>query len=92
MINAIALLKVRRDSVKDVADRLVELEGVTEVYTVAGQYDLVAIVRAADEEAVSEVVTEHMLQMTGILTSETLIAFRTGSRFDLGALFGIKPG
>ena len=89
MINAVVLLKIRNDRINEVAEHLVELDGVSEVYSVAGQYDLVAILRAPDDEGIAAVVTEHILKIEGMTSSETLIAFRAFSKHDLGRIFSI---
>ncbi len=89
MVNAIVLLKVTRDRINDVAQELVGIDGVSEVYSVAGQYDLVAILRAKDDDQFADIVTEGMLKVDGITSSETLIAFRVLSRFDLERMFAV---
>jgi DNA-binding Lrp family transcriptional regulator len=89
MVNAIVLLKVKRDRINAVAQELVEIDGVSEVYSVAGQYDLVTILRAKDDDQFAEIVTEGMLKVDGITSSETLIAFRVLSRFDLERMFAV---
>jgi len=89
MMNAVVLLKIRNDRINEVAEHLVELDGVSEVYSVAGQYDLVVIVRAADDEGIANVVTGGMLKIEGLISSETLIAFRAYSKHDLGRIFSI---
>ena len=89
MINAVVLMKVRNDRINEVAENLLELKGVSEVYSVAGQYDLVVILRAPDDEGIASVVTENMLKIEGVLSSETLIAFRAYSRHDLERMFSI---
>ena len=89
MINAVVLLKIRNDRINEVAEHLAELDGVSEVYSVAGQYDLVVILRAADTEGNAAVVTEHILKIEGMTSSETLIAFRAFSKHDLGRIFSI---
>jgi DNA-binding Lrp family transcriptional regulator len=89
MVNAIVLLKVQRDRINNVAQELVDLDGVSEVYSVAGQFDLVAILRARDDEQFADIVTEGMLKVEGIRSSETLIAFRAYSRHDLEQLFAV---
>jgi DNA-binding Lrp family transcriptional regulator len=83
------LLKIRNDRINEVAEHLVELDGVSEVYSVAGQYDLVAILRAPDDEGIANVVTGTMLKIDGMISSETLIAFRAYSKHDLGKIFSI---
>lgn len=89
MMNAVVLLKIRNDRINEVAEHLVELDGVSEVYSVAGQYDLVAILRAPDDEGIANVVTGSMLKIEGLISSETLIAFRAYSKHDLGRIFSI---
>lgn len=89
MTNAIILLKVRKDRINEVAETIVDLEGVTEVYSLAGQYDLAAIVRVSGDSEVAALVTEHVLKVEGIVSSETLIAFRSYSRYDLERMFSV---
>ncbi len=89
MVNSVVLLKVGRGLVNDVAQQLAELNGVAEVYSVGGRYDLVAILRVRDNEALAALVTEHMLKVDGITDTETLIAFRAFSRHDLEAMFSV---
>ena len=89
MVNAIVLLRVKRDRINAVARELVDIRGVSEVYSVAGQFDLVAILRARDDEQFANIVTEGMLKVEGIKSSETLIAFRVYSRHDLERMFSI---
>ncbi len=89
MTNAIVLLKITRDRINEVAEAIVDLEGVTEVYSVAGQYDLAVMVRTPGDSQLASLVTEQILKAEGILSSETLIAFRTYSRYDLEHMFSI---
>ena len=89
MVNSIVLLRVTRGRVNEVAQALAAIDGVAEVYSVGGRYDLVAIMRTRDNDALAELVTEHMLQVDGITYSETLIAFRASSRHDLESMFSL---
>jgi DNA-binding Lrp family transcriptional regulator len=89
MVSAIVLLTVERDKINSVADTIADLEGVSEVYSVAGRYDLVAIVRVKNNDDLAKVVTEHIRKVPGIASSETLIAFRVYSRHDLERMFSI---
>ena len=89
MVNAIVLLKVKSDKINQVAEELAALDGISEVYSVAGQYDLVAIIRARDDDQIATLVTEQLLQADGLESSETLIAFRTYSKHDLDGLFSV---
>ncbi len=89
MVSALVLLNIERNRINEVAAALVAIRGVTEVYSVAGRYDLVAVIRVADNDALAEVVTSKMLQVEGITSSETLISFRVFSRHDLESMFSI---
>lgn len=89
MVTALVLFEVERDAVNQVAGHLAEIDGVSEVYSLAGRYDLAAIIRTKDNDQLAEVVTNHMLQVQGILSSETMIAFRVQSKHDLERLFSI---
>ncbi len=89
MVSAVILLVVEKNKINEVAGQLVELPGITEVYSVAGQYDLVAIARVANNEQIAEAVTHQMLKIEGIIRSETLMAFRAFSRYNLERMFSI---
>ncbi|KAB7622571.1 Lrp/AsnC family transcriptional regulator [Alkalilimnicola sp. S0819] len=89
MVTAIILLNAERGKVNEVAEALVEVNGVSEVYSVGGRYDLVVILRVASNEKLAELVTEHLQPMPGIADTETLIAFRTQSQHDLERMFAI---
>ena len=87
MVNAIVLLTVERGRVGEVAEQLAGLSGVSEVYSVAGSVDLVAIVRVKSNDELADVVTNQMQRIEGIESTETLIAFRAYSRVDLEGVF-----
>jgi DNA-binding Lrp family transcriptional regulator len=89
MVNGIVLLKVEWGAINEVAQQLAELQGISEVYSVGGRYDLVAILRVQDNDGLARLVTEQMLQIPGITDSETLIAFRAFSRHDLESMFAV---
>jgi DNA-binding Lrp family transcriptional regulator len=89
MVNAIVLLNVQSDRINQVAEELAGFDGISEVYSVAGQYDLVAMIRARNDEQVASLVTDGLLRVEGLLSSETLIAFRTYSKHDLDGLFSV---
>jgi DNA-binding Lrp family transcriptional regulator len=89
MVTALVLLNVERDKINSVAEKLTALPGVTEVYSVAGKYDLAAIIRAKENDELAAVVTEHIRRVEGIEKSETLIAFRVFSRYDLEMAFAL---
>ncbi len=89
MVTAIVLLSTERDATNRVAEALAGTPGISEVYSVAGRYDLAAIVRVPTNEALAEVVTERIRAVDGITASETLISFRVYSKHDLERMFAI---
>jgi DNA-binding Lrp family transcriptional regulator len=89
MVSAIVLLNVARNKINAVAEKMAEMEGISEVFSVAGEYDLAAIIRVKDNDGLAELVTNRMLKIEGITKSETLIAFKVYSKHDLEAMFSI---
>ena len=92
MVSSVILLTVKRGGINEVAETLAAMDGVSEVYSVGGRFDLVAIIRVEENEALAELVTNRMLRVGGISSSETLIAFRVFSRHDLESMFSIGMG
>jgi DNA-binding Lrp family transcriptional regulator len=92
MVNATVLLRVERDRINEIAQELVDMDGISEVYSVAGSWDLVAIVRVQSNEELAKIVTGKMLKVEGIERSETLIAFRVYSKHDLDRMFSVGMG
>jgi len=89
MVSTVVLLKVEPAKVNEVAGSLSTIQGISEVFSVAGQYDLVAIVRVANNERLADLVTSEMLKVEGIIDSETLIAFKVFSKHDLERMFSV---
>ena len=89
MVTALVLITIERGKIKEVAERMLRFDGVAEVFSVAGQYDAVAILRTTTNEQIADLVTAKLLQIPHILRSETLMAFQAFSREDLGAAFSI---
>ena len=83
MITTIVLIKAQPQRIPQTATKLAGLDGVTEVYSVSGEWDLVAIVKVAQYEDIARVVTEQMLAVPGIERTQTLTAFRAYSKKDL---------
>ncbi len=89
MATAIILVQCERDKIPTAAEKFLEVEGVSEVYSVAGQWDLVAIARVPRDQDLAELVTRRSAGIPGIVHTETLIAFQTFSKYDLDRLFSI---
>jgi DNA-binding Lrp family transcriptional regulator len=89
MITSIVMITVAPDRIPEVAAEIAELDGVSEVYSVAGDVDLVAIVRVREFEQIAEVIAGRLSKVQGVLATDTHIAFRAYSRHDLEAAFSI---
>lgn len=89
MVSAIILMNVRRGKINEVGERLAETKGITEVFSVGGRYDLVALVRVPRNEDLAELVTSKLALEADIERTESLIAYEVFSRHDLEAMFSI---
>lgn len=89
MVTAIVLINCEREHTNDVSQALLGFKGVTEVFSVAGQFDLVAILRVQNNEQIADLVTEHIRGVAGIVRTETLMAFKVFSNYDLQNIFAI---
>jgi len=93
VITAFVLLDVDVDQVPEAAEAICHLDGVTEVYSVTGRYDLIVKVRVPENEALADVVTQGIGKVAGIQGSETVIAFRSYAEdvLDAGFALGQDP-
>jgi DNA-binding Lrp family transcriptional regulator len=89
VITAVVLVQCEIDEIPEAAQAIAELEGVTEVYSVAGEFDLVAIVRVRAHEELATVIPQGIARVEGVERTETLIAFQVYSKHDLDRLFAI---
>ena len=89
MVTAFVLASVKRTAINETAQNLLKLEGVSEVYSVAGDWDLVITIRVRDNELLSELITSHLLKLDDIIRTTTLIGFRAYSNYDLDRMFSI---
>jgi DNA-binding Lrp family transcriptional regulator len=89
MVSAIVLIECVKGAINQVAQALADVKGITEVYSVAGRVDLVAVIRVPNNDQLAEIVTNHMLAIQGITRTETLISFRVFSKHDLEQMFSI---
>lgn len=89
MVSAIVLIECQKGSINQTAEALADMKGISEVYSVAGRVDLVAVIRVADNDQLAQIVTNQMLTIPAITRTETLISFRVFSRHDLEQMFSI---
>jgi DNA-binding Lrp family transcriptional regulator len=89
MITAIVFVNADVARIPEVAENIAGLQGVSEVYSVTGQIDLVAMVRVRQHEDVADVVADQINKVPGVTATETHIAFRTYSQHDLESAFSL---
>jgi DNA-binding Lrp family transcriptional regulator len=89
VITAIVLIEADVAAIPEVAERIADIEGVTEVYSVTGGVDLIAIVRVREHDRLAEVIADRLNKVSGVTATETHIAFRTYTRHDLEAAFAL---
>jgi DNA-binding Lrp family transcriptional regulator len=88
-VHAVVLIQCEIDRIPEAARSIADLDGVSEVYSVAGEFDLVAIVRVAEHDQLATVIPEGIAKVDGVERTETLIAFQVYSRHDLERMFSI---
>ena len=89
MITAIVFVKADVARIPEVAEEIAALEGVSEVYSVTGQIDLIALVRVRAHDDVARVIADQLNKVPGVTETETHIAFRSYSRHDLESAFSL---
>jgi DNA-binding Lrp family transcriptional regulator len=92
MISAIVLIDVDAGRIPEVAERIADVPGVSEVYSVTGEVDLIAMVRVRRHEDLADVIADKVSKVEGVVRTQTYIAFRTYSRHDLDEAFAIGLG
>ncbi len=92
MVHAFVLVEAEPSRIGDLAEFLVDIDGVSEVYSVAGDIaDLIVVVRVREHEELAEVVTRRIAAAVGVVSTTTLIAFRAYAKHDLEAIWDIGP-
>ena len=89
MVTSIILLNVERTRINEVAAQLVELDEISEVYSVSGKYDLIAVVRVRTNDDLSTLVTDKLRSVENIVATETMLAFKAYSKHDLESMFSL---
>lgn len=89
MVTSLILLNVKRNKVNDIAELLTNINGISEVYSVTGNYDLVAMARVKTNDDLADLVTSKLAEIDGIEKTDTMLAFKAYSKHDLEAMFSI---
>lgn len=89
MITAIVLIKTSVDQIPEIAEKIAALDAVSEVYSVTGAHDLIAMVRVARHDDLADAIPGQINKVPGVASTETHVAFRTYSQHDLEAAFAI---
>jgi DNA-binding Lrp family transcriptional regulator len=89
VITAIVLVKTNVDQIPEIAEAIAAIDAVSEVYSVTGAHDLIAMVRVAGHDDLADVIPGRLNKVPGVISTETHIAFRTYSQHDLEAAFSI---
>jgi DNA-binding Lrp family transcriptional regulator len=89
MIHAFVLIKAEREAIHSLGGKLADVEGVTEAYSITGDWDFVAIIRLRQAEELAELVTGRLSRIRGIRETHTMVAFEVFSQHDLEAMFSI---
>jgi DNA-binding Lrp family transcriptional regulator len=89
MIHAFVLIKAEREAMHSLGGKLADVDGVTEAYSITGEWDFVAIIRLRQAEELAELVTGRLSRVRGIRETHTMVAFEVFSQHDLEAMFSI---
>lgn len=89
MVTAFVLIRTKTDRIPEVAQEISELNGISEVYSVTGEWDLIAVARVARHEDLADVIADRLSKVPGVLATTTHISFRAYSKHDLDAAFSL---
>jgi DNA-binding Lrp family transcriptional regulator len=89
MPTAIILLKVNHAKVTGTAEAILQMPDVSEVYSISGRYDIMAILKCDTVDKIETVITDHLLKTEGIIDSETMFAFRSLDKREAGQLIDV---
>ena len=90
MVNAFVLVNIGTKNIREIAQSLIDVNGVTEVYPVAGEYDILVVIRVKDNGMLSKIITDEIIHKDGVLHTKTLFALDVYSKVDLHSTFGLK--
>jgi DNA-binding Lrp family transcriptional regulator len=89
MTHAVVLISAERDALNVLGSRLAAVDGVTEAWSVTGEWDFVAVIRVVEQEQLAEVIATKLARLPGIVKTYTMVAFEVFSQHDLDSMFSI---
>jgi DNA-binding Lrp family transcriptional regulator len=89
MTHAVVLISAERDALNVLGSRLAGVEGVSEAWSVTGEWDFVAVIRTEQQDQMADVITSKLARLPGIVKTYTMVAFEVFSQHDLDAMFSI---
>ena len=89
MLTAVILVKSTREALTNLGPKLADVAGISEVYTVTGEWDFVALVRVREHDELADVVMKRLTKLDGIERTQTMVAFQQFSAHDLESMFGL---
>jgi DNA-binding Lrp family transcriptional regulator len=89
MTHAVVLIKAKRDAMSTLGERLADVDGVSEAYSVTGEWDFAVVLRVGEHDELADLVTGRLAKLEGIERTYTMVAFQVFSRHDLEAMFSI---
>ena len=89
MITAMILINTERGKVNLAGAQIASIEGVQEVWSVSGRYDLVAIIRIRHIDDLARIATEKLATVDGITHTESMVAFEKISPADLAGMLDL---
>ncbi len=87
MVTGVVLVNVERAMIESVVKGLMAINGVSEVYSVAGEYDLVAVIRVSDNAKLAGIIATEMTRLSGIIHTKTLVTLNAYAKVDLEKVF-----
>jgi DNA-binding Lrp family transcriptional regulator len=85
----VILISADREALPVLGGRLADVEGVSEAWSVTGEWDFVAVIRVAETNQLADVVTNKLARLEGIVNTYTMVAFEVFSQHDLDAMFAL---
>jgi DNA-binding Lrp family transcriptional regulator len=89
VVNAFILINIEGKDVREITNNLLAVDGVTEVYPIAGEYDIIAVVRVIDNPTMANVIIEEIIHKPGVRHTKTLFALDSYAKVDLEKVYAL---